>query len=144
MSLFKDTITVYNHRIDAKTGKDLWRRHVVNGVQWTHGKRHISIVNGIATENIVESITIDFDRKYADRNTYIEPLLYENIPEDEAGNFWTLDQQGGMDYIVLGETDYEPSRMSELLNKFQYAGVIVSVSDHRNRPRLRHIKVVVK
>lgn len=141
--LFTDTMTVYNHYQDD-SGRDAWRRTVVRGVQWTHGKRQVSVVNGIATESIVESVTIDFDRCYPGRLPYMEPLIYEKLPPEEAGKCWTLDQQSGMDYLVLGASDLDISKPAELRQSFQYQGAVSAVSDNRNRPRLKTIKVVVK
>lgn len=117
---------------------------MVRGVQWTHGKRQVSVVNGIATESIVESVTIDFDRSHPGRLPYMEPLAYANLPREAAGKYWTLDQQSGMDYLVLGASDLDIKKPAELRESFQYQGAVSSVSDNRNRPRLKTIKVVVK
>ena len=49
--------------------------------------------------------------------------------------------------LVLGESDKEISRsykLTDLQDDFQYAVTVMAVSDNRNRPRLKTIKVVGK
>ena len=49
--------------------------------------------------------------------------------------------------MVLGISEQEISReyrISRLSEDFQYAVTVASVSDNRNRPRLKHIKVTGK
>lgn len=144
MGFFTDTITVYNHYRDTENEKDGWRRTVVKGVQWTHGKRQINVVSGVVTESIVESLTIDFQRQYKGRKPYLEPLEYARLTGEEAAGYWTLNQQDGMAYIVLGESELDIKKPTELRENYQYYGVVKSVADHRNRPRLKHIQVVVQ
>lgn len=141
---FTDVMTVYNHGLDPLTGQDTWTGNTIPGVQWTHGKRQINVVNGIATENTVESVTIDFQGTYRDRKPYLEPPEYRRLPPEEKGEYWTLDQQDGMDYLVLGESRFEIRKPSELRERFLYQGKVVAVTDNRSRPRLRHIRVTVK
>lgn len=143
MGFFTDTMTVYNHHTDPDTGQDVWNRNVVNGIQWTHGKRKIDVVNGVATESTVESITVDFRGRYKGRKGYLNPVEYAGLPPGRMADYWTLDQESGMDYLVLGECGIDIRKPSEL-KTFQYHGVITSVADHRNRPGLKHIRVVVK
>lgn len=144
MSLFTEQMTVYNYRIDEESETDVWYRTVIRGIQWTHNKKEISTSNGVQTENKVESITIDFGRSYENK-PYIPPNEYRKLPIEECLNYWTLDSETGQDVLVLGTSDKEISReyrLSELAKDFQYTGTITSVSDNRNRGRLKHIKVV--
>ena len=65
----------------------------------------------------------------------------------EREGFWTLDAKQGKDIMVLGISEQEISReyrISRLSEDFQYAVTVASVSDNRNRPRLKHIKVTGK
>ena len=143
--LFCDVATVYNY-IEQDDGTEKWNRSVVKGIQWRHNRNEVSTSKGIQTENKVESITLDFSRDYGNKK-YMEPVRYKKLSEDEAGKYWTLDSKSGKDVIVLGEASEEigkDCRISELKERYQYAVTITSVSDNRNMPRLKHIKVVAK
>ncbi len=144
--LFTDTMTVYNYHRDPDTEKETWLRSVVKGVQWSHNKTEVTTSDNVQTESKVESITIDFQRSYGNK-PYLSPTEYAKLPEEEAENYWTLNAKTGQDVIVLGVSDKEISRTYKLLDlqkDFQYAVTVTAVSDNRNRPRLKTIKVVGK
>lgn len=144
--LFTDTMTVYNYHRDPDTEKETWLRSVVKGVQWSHNKTEVSTSDNVQTESKVESITIDFQRSYGNK-PYLSPTEYAKLPEEEASNYWTLNAKAGQDVIVLGVSDKEIGRsykLSDLQKDFQYAVTVTAVSDNRNRPRLKTIKVVGK
>lgn len=144
--LFTDTMTVYNYHRDPDTEKETWLRSVVKGVQWSHNKTEVTTSGNVQTESKVESITIDFQRSYGNK-PYLAPTEYAKLPEEEAGNYWTLNAKSGQDVIVLGVSDKEISRtykLSDLQKDFQYAVTVTAVSDNRNRPRLKTIRVVGK
>lgn len=145
--LFTDAMTVYNYYRDLETEKESWIRSVVKGVQWSHNKTEITTAGNVQTENKVEKITIDFQKPYKGNKPYLPPQEYVKLQDEERCNYWTLDAKQGKDILVFGTSDKEISqkyRISELINDFQYAVTITAVSDNRNRPRLRHIKVVGK
>ena len=144
--LFTDTMTVYNYYRDPDTEKEIWLRSVVKGVQWSHNKTEVTTSGNVQTESKVESITIDFQRSYGNK-PYLSPTEYAKLPEEEAENYWTLNAKTGQDVIVLGVSDKEisrPYKLSDLQKDFQYAVTVTAVSDNRNRPRLKTIKVVGK
>lgn len=144
--LFTDTMTVYNAYRDPDTEKEIWNRTVVKGVQWSHNKSEIATSNGVQTEHKVESITIDFNRNYGNK-AYLPPNEYKNLSAEECKGCWTLDAKTGSDVLILGVSDKEISnqyRLSDLQKDFQYAVTVTAVSDNRNRPRLKNIKVVGK
>ena len=143
--LFTDTMTVYNYHRDPDTGQETWNRSVVRGVQWSHNKSEVTTTDGVQTESKVEKITVDFQRKYGNK-PYLPPQEYA-LPDGEREGFWTLDAKQGKDIMVLGISEQEISReyrISRLSEDFQYAVTVASVSDNRNRPRLKHIKVTGK
>lgn len=145
-ALFTDVMTVYNYHRNPDTGKETWLRSVVKGVQWSHNKTEIITSGNVQQETKVESITADFQREYGNK-PYLPPHEYTKLTEDEAAKYWTLNAKSGQDVLVLGKSDKEISteyRLSALQNDFQYAVTVTSVSDNRNRPRLKHIKVVGK
>lgn len=144
MGFFTDMMTVYNYRREADG--EHWYRSVVHGVQWRHGKRHMTAKDGVFTDEPEESVTIDFDRQYEDNKPYLDPMEYQNLSAEQADDYWTLDPHNGMDIAACGEirqevnTDYGISR----LRKEYPAFTVAAVSDNRNRPRLKHIRVVAK
>lgn len=134
MSLFTDVMTVYNH-VNADTEE--WKRTVIKGVQWSHGKRQITVSGGVQTEAFVESITVDFDHDYGNP-TYINPVEYDALT-DKSG-YWTLNSKNGLDYVVYGECTITISSLEDI--KVQFKGTVTSVSDNRNRAHLKTLKVV--
>ena len=144
--LFKDIMTVYNYWRNPDTGKEIWNRTIVKGIQWRHNKTEITTSNGVQTERKVESITIDFQRNYGNK-PYLPPNEYRKLSAEEILAYWTLDAQSGQDMLVLGESEIEISReyrLSELQKDFQYAVTVSAVSDNRSGLRLKHIGVTGK
>lgn len=144
--LFTDAMTVYNYHRDPDTEKETWLRSVVKGVQWSHNKTEVTTSGNVQTETKMESITIDFQRSYGNK-PYLPPTQYAKLTAEQTGEYWTLNPKTGQDVIVLGETEQEISRaygLADLQNDFQYAVTVTAVSDNRNRPRLKTIKVVGK
>ena len=144
--LFNDTMTVYNYHRDPDTEKETWIRSVVKGVQWSHNKTEITTSGNVQTESKVESVTINFQWGYGNK-PYLPPTEFAKLTADAAAEYWTLNPRSGQDVIVLGESDKEISRtykLCDLQDDFQYAVTVTAVSDNRNRPRLKTIKVVGK
>lgn len=144
--LFTDTMTIYNYHRDPDTEKEAWLRSVVKGVQWSHNKTEVTTSGNVQTEGKVESITVDFQRGYGNK-PYLPPTEYAKLTAEQAAGYWTLNPRSAQDVIVLGESDKEISRsykLSDLQDDFQYAVTVAAVSDNRNRPRLKTIKVVGK
>lgn len=141
--LFTDTMTVYNYHRDPETDKESWIRSIVRGVQWSHNRSAITTSNGVQTETKVESITVDFQRGYGNKS-YLEPQEYRKLTAEEAVKYWTLDARS-QDKLVLGNSVREIAdgyRLSDLAEDNQYVVTVTAVSDNRNRPRLKTIKVV--
>lgn len=144
MGFFTDVMTVYNCRREADG--EHWYRSVVHGVQWRHGKRRMTAKDGVFTDEPEESVTIDFDRQYEENKPYMDPMEYQKLSAEQAAGYWTLDSRNGTDVVACGEVlqevnaDYGISR----LRKEYPAFTVAAVSDNRNRPRLKHIRVVAK
>ena len=145
-ALFTDTMTVYNFYRDPDTESESWKLTVVKGIQWSHNKNEVTTSGGIQTVSKVESITIDFSRAYGNK-PYLPPNEYRKLSAEAVSDYWTLDAEAAQDKLVLGVSDKEISRaykLSDLQKDFQYAVTVTAVSDNRNRPLLKHIKVVGK
>lgn len=144
--LFTDCMTVYNYHRDKDTGEESWRRTVIRGIQWRHGKKGIAITAGEVTAGNVESITIDCEHEYGNK-PYVDVATYSRLPELERTDYWTLNDLEGQDVLVCGVVEQEINeeyRIKNLLLDHTYAGIVVSISDNRNRPRLKHMRVEVK
>ena len=142
--LFTDTMTVFNHFCEE--GKDSWKRTVINGVQWRHSKKELIVAKGVQAEERVESVTVDFSRGYG-RPSYVEPIQYGTLSAEERAVSWTLNSKNGLDIIALGEVSEEISSeddIDSLRKKYPCVVLVSSVADNRNRPRLKHIRVVGK
>lgn len=144
MGFFTDTMTVYNYR--RENDGEHWYRSVIQGVQWRHGKRRVTASDGVFTDEPEESITINFQWVYGENKPFLSPQEYCALSAEQAAGYWTLDSRNGMDVVACGEVlqevnaDYGISR----LRKDYPAFVVMAVSDNRNRPRLKHIRVVAK
>lgn len=138
MSLFTDTMTVYN-----SIGENQWKRTVVNGVQWTDQELSVHTEKNARVKKMVKNITIDFNRNYGNAE-YLEPKEFEKL-DDKAG-YWTLNAENGLDIVALGEItkeldmEYRPKHMRADME----CATITAVSDYRNRSFLKHIKVVAE
>lgn len=144
--LFTDTMTIYNYFRDPETEVESWGRTVIKGVQWRHSKKELTVSKGVQTEERVESITVDFSRSYG-RLTYVEPVKYAVLSPEERTISWTLDDKHGLDILVLGDSQREVKSehdIDALKEDYQYVVTVTAVTDSRNRPRLKHIKVVGK
>lgn len=134
--IFTDTMTVYSHHGGS------WYRSVIPGVMWRHAKRQGRISKALMTEEVTESVAVDYNRPY-DRPEYLPPKEYAALA-DPAG-YWSLDPMGAQDIIVLGEVEDEITEeftIEDIQQKYDYAVTVKAVSDNRNRDRLKHIKVV--
>lgn len=145
MGFFTDVMTVYNYRRDG--AGERWLRTVVKGIQWRHGKRRVTISDGVFTDEPEESLTIDFQRAYEGNKPYVQPLEYRKLSSEEAAEYWTLDHSNGMDVVVCGEVVQEIGAdysISQLKKDYPHTVTVVSVADNRNRPRLKNIKAVAR
>lgn len=121
MSLFTDTVTIYNKISDIE-----WKRTVVEGVQWTD-KTEKKNDNGKISIARYASVTFP-------QGTFEE---------------LTLDSANEEDCIVFGEVedvveDVKGRRIFDLLRKYPKSGLIKSVNDNSNRDFLPNVKVVVE
>lgn len=138
MSLFTDTMTVYN-----SIGENQWKRTVVKGIQWTNQELSVQTEKNARVKKLVKNIAIDFSRNYGNA-VYLEAKEFEKL-DDKAGH-WTLNAENGLDIVVLGEitkelnAEYRPKHMRAEME----CATITAVSDYRNRSFLKHIKVVAE
>lgn len=137
MGIFNDTITIYNHKEDGS-----YQRTVVCGVMYS-SKTEKTVtsdgkINLAATVSVTIPETAVCDRRYVPKREF-------KALTDTSQN-WTLDEGGNLDVIVQGLVEQELTEDYRLKHlKADYDCVTVAiVEDNRNRPRLKHIKVVCK
>lgn len=137
MAIFTDVITIYNHLQDGK-----WQRTVIDGVQYAGSVEKTITGDGKIIRTAVVNVTIP-DTAECDRE-YVPAKIFRRM--DDPSNSWTLDAEGNMNVIVLGEVSREITAEYRLKNlKEDYECVTVaSVTDCRGRDLLKHIKVVCK
>lgn len=137
MGIFTDTITVYNHLPD-----DRYQRTVIKGVMAT-GKT-VKTVTAEGKVNLATTLNVTIPESAACKRKYIPKHEFRRL--EDTSEYWTLDDAGNLDVIVQGEVVTEITdeyRIKHL--RADYDCVIVAeVSDNRNKPHLKHIKVVCK
>lgn len=120
MSLFTDTVTIYNKISDSE-----WKRTVVEGVQWAD-KTDKQNNNGKISVARYASITFP-------EGTY-DGLVLSSSNEEDCIVF------GAVEDVV---EDVKGKRISDLMKKYPKSGIIRSVNDNSNREFCKNIKVVV-
>nr|DAP38688.1 MAG TPA: hypothetical protein [Caudoviricetes sp.] len=137
MEIFTDTITVYNHLPD-----DRYQRTVVKGVMVT-GKT-VKTVTADGKVNLAATVNITIPESAVCERKYLPKHEFRKL--SDAENYWTLDDAGNLDVIVRGEVAVEITdeyRIKHLRADYDCV-TVAEVSDNRNKPRLKHIKVVCK
>lgn len=141
--LFTDVMTVFNYGRD-ETGKEYWNRSFVQGVQWQHNRKEVVVTQNVQTISRAESITVDFSKNYG-RKPFLPHPDYMRLPKEGQKDYWSLGDE--KDILVLGQCDMELTEAKDvkrLKESFSTVVSVTTVSDNRNRLRLKNIKVVAK
>lgn len=108
-------VTIYNKHEDAQTHEITWYRHVVNGAFWKDVHDKVEIGNSVLeTNKIICRIRQDASFK--------EKYLWEQIPNDQKSDFFTLGQG---DVLVKYEVDdvideyQDGHRSSDVIAKYK-------------------------
>ena len=127
------TITVFNARMDAEDGYDVYYPTIIRNVSIYLQVASEVTLSGLNAANRV-TIRIPVDADFSGK-TYVKPVEYANADVSTA---FTL-KQG--DVIVEAE---ESERLDPVQLKAKYGDVItiLGVTDNRSRPRAQHWKVV--
>lgn len=137
MGIFNDTITIYNHKED-----DFYQRTIVRGVMYSSKTEKTVTADGkinlVTTVSVTIPETAVCDRKYVPKREF-KALT-------DTSECWTLNESDNLDVIVWGAVEQELTEDYRLKNlKADYDCVTVAaIEDNRNKPRLKHIKVVCK
>lgn len=127
------TITVFNARMDAEDGYDVYYPTIIRNVSIYLQVASEVTLSGLNAANRV-TIRIPVDADFSGK-TYVKPVEFANADVSTA---FTL-KQG--DVIVEAE---ESERLDPVQLKAKYGDVItiLGVTDNRSRPRAQHWKVV--
>lgn len=137
MGIFNDTITIYNHKEDGS-----YQRTVIHGVMYSSKTEKTVTADGKIVLATTVSVTIP--ETAACERKYISKREFKALADTSQN--WTLDESGNLDIIVQGVVEQELTDEYRLKHlKADYDCVTVAaVEDNRNKPRLKHIKVVCK
>ena len=127
------TITVFNARMDAEDGYDVYYPTIIRNVSIYLQVASEVTLSGLNAANKV-TIRIPIDANFSGK-TYVKPVEFAAADPETA---FTL-KQG--DVIVEAE---ETERLDpvQLKNKYGEVITILGVTDNRSRPREPHWKVV--
>lgn len=135
MKQCSETITLYNKRLNKRTGYDRYEPTIIRGVSWFCEVASTVDSSGLKTANKF-TIRIPEDADFSGK-TYVLPVEY---PDEDPEESFTLNQG---DIIVHAEADPD-ERMTpaDLQETYGEIVTILSVTDSRKRPHARHWKVV--
>lgn len=132
MKLCKDTITVYNARLDREKDSTVYVPTIIRGVSWYGGTKVSVDSNGLKAANqYVVRIPVNAD---AGGKSYTGSGAYRKA--SDVSKLFTLNEG---DFIVKGEF----AETLAMPPKFYAESfMIIAVSDNRRAPNAPHWKVV--
>lgn len=137
MGIFNDTITIYNHKED-----DSYQRTVVRGVMYS--SRTEKTVTADGKINLATTVSVTIPETAVCNRRYVTKREFKVLTD--TSECWTLNESDNLDVIVWGAVEQELTEDYRLKHlKADYDCVTVAaIEDNRNKPRLKHIKVVCK
>lgn len=135
MVLFKNAdITIYNHCYDNENAYDMYKRIVIEGVNW-QSKRNATVSDkGV---NVANTTLIFIDKL----DNYVSPRKFQLLSNEERKNNFTF---AIGDKIVKGSIDFEitnlkPHSLADLQKNFDNVVTIVAIRELSN-----HLEVECK
>lgn len=137
--MFDDVVTIINHYYDAKTHEDKFHKTVLTDCMWRQKTTKTVSNNQIQVDDAI-SLTILY------RDGYVEPNQYLKLTDEEQGNYFTLNADNNMDFVVLGKVEEEITDITSIQNlrKNYTWATIIGVSDNTMVDCLKHWKVTAK
>lgn len=137
MGIFNDTITIYNHKEDGS-----YQRTVVCGVMYS--SRTEKTVTADGKINLATTVSVTIPETAVCNRRYVTKREFKVLTD--TSECWTLNESDNLDVIVWGAVEQELTEDYRLKHlKADYDCVTVAaIEDNRNKPRLKHIKVVCK
>jgi hypothetical protein len=134
MSMFRDTITVYNKYVEG--GVEKWSRTILQGVFWDSRRGAVLRKNGAAS---ADSAVILIPRSADLRGAYRKPMVW-GAQEVKTGT-WTLQEghtvvRGAHDIEILKSITKELAGLDDVL--------AITIVDDKNFGGLAHWEVSAK
>lgn len=134
MHLCNETVTVFNKKLDADKGWDIYIPTVIRGVSWYSTISSAIDSAGLHAANVF-TIRIPVDADFGGKS-YIDPIAYAD--EVITAGVFTL---ANGDIIVKAEIydELTPAQLKE--QHYEYC-TILGVTDNRRAPNAPHFRVV--
>lgn len=141
MRLCNTAITVYNSYIDPTTKYKTYLPTVITGVSW-FGDVQVNVSSDGLSSADMYTIRIPIDADFNNKQ-YLSPKDFLAIPNDEMSKYWTISIG---DTIVKGSVNDigDDAKPAKLEAKYDDVITVISVTDNRNAPNAKHLKVVGK
>lgn len=137
MELCKDTITVFNAKLDQALGADRYHATVISGVSWYfHTLTNVGSSGLQAANQLTLRIPVDADFS---GKTYVLPAVFNTL--QDPGGVFTL-KVG--DIVVRGRVTEKDLRPSDIKERGYEMATILGVTDNRRAPHAPHWRVVGK
>lgn len=136
MKLCNETITVFNKRLAAETGYDVYIPTVISGVSWFCEIASTVDASGLKAANKF-TIRIPTDADFSGKQ-YVNPVDY---PQSDETVSFTL---GNGDIIVKAAITDSGLKPSDLQKLYGEVVTVLGVTDNRRTANAPHWKVVGK
>lgn len=135
MRLCNETITVFNTRLDAETGFNVYIPTVITGASWRCEVASVVDAQGGLKAANKFIIRIPEDASFSGK-TYVSPAAYA---QKDPKKFFTL--KNG-DIVVRGAVEDSCLKPADLQRLFGEVVTILGVADNRRALNAKHWKVV--
>lgn len=119
-------LTIFNFRgVSKATARSTYFRTVIRGVNfYTDQKTRVTDSGGLVSADMYK-VRIPEDAN-TEGKQYIDAVTYKKLSDEEAKNYWTIDNGDLFGRGILEEFDKEASFLKQ-----QYTGKVMSFSDNR-------------
>lgn len=135
MHLCNETVTVFNKKLDADKGWDVYNPTVIQGVSWYSTIESNVDANGLHAANIFK-IRIPVDADFGG-SVYVDPIAYAN--EAIIAGTFTLANGDIIVKGVIADDSITPAQLKE--QNYEFC-TILGVTDNRRAPNAPHFRVV--
>ena len=131
--------TLYNHYTDKATGKTMYKKTIIDSVNWQRQQKTNVTDKGLVSADQI-NVLIPFYGADFEGKTYIEPKAYRKLSDEEKDKHFTFDNN---DYIVRGEVN--ETNIEVVKKSYDNVATIISVLTCDNGSRaIRHWEIGCK
>ena len=131
--------TLYNHYTDKITEKTMYKKTVIDSVNWQRQQKTNVLDKGLVSADQI-NVLIPFYSADFEGKTYIEPKAYRKLSDEEKDKHFTFDNN---DYIVRGEVN--ETNIEVVKKSYDNVATIISVLTCDNGSRaIRHWEIGAK